>query len=389
MIGIILCLLIWSGDCSKLSYENYKVYNVTPKSEEEVNILRKLEEVGSYTFWNKVAGINASVNILVSSFDQNEFESLLKNFDYHILIENVQDLINKSEFRPRSVEFNWLNYHTLDEINNWLIYLSQTYPKVKLVKGGVSYENRTILGVKITFKSCNQDIVIEGGSHAREWIGPATVTYILNQVITNNDPKIRSILTRWNWYFFPVFNPDGYHHTWTTDRLWRKTRTPYDGCFGADLNRNWGYHWMDGGSSNIPCNDLYAGPTPFSESESKSLSTFINGISNKIQGYITFHSYLQLILIPFGHAGLEVPSNNAELMRIANITVQAISKRYGTQYIYGNIPQAIYVASGSSLDWILGTHRHIRYAFAFELRDKGQYGFCYSRANYSNCGRSI
>ncbi|KAF5278941.1 hypothetical protein FQR65_LT15473 [Abscondita terminalis] len=305
MIGIILCLLIWSGDCSKLSYENYKVYNVTPKSEEEVNILRKLEEVGSYTFWNKVAGINASVNILVSSSDQNEFESLLKNFDYHIFIENVQDLINKSEFRPRSVEFNWLNYHTLDEINNWLIYLSQTYPKVKLVKGGVSYENRTILG----------------------------------------------------------------------DRLWRKTRTPYDGCFGADLNRNWGYHWMDGGSSNIPCNDLYAGPTPFSESESKSLSTFINGISNKIQGYITFHSYLQLILIPFGHAGLEVPSNNAELMRIANITVQAISKRYGTQYIYGNIPQAIYVASGSSLDWILGTHRHIRYAFAFELRDKGQYGF--------------
>ena len=31
-------------------------------------------------------------------------------------------------------------------------------------------------------------------------------------------------------------------------------------CVGADLNRNFDAHWVQGGSSNIPCADTYHGP---------------------------------------------------------------------------------------------------------------------------------
>ncbi|KAF5278939.1 hypothetical protein FQR65_LT15471 [Abscondita terminalis] len=314
MIIVILCLIMFSGHCSKVSYENFKVYRVIPKSEHEVKLLRKLAEGGSYSFWKEASRVGANVDVMVSSSHQNEFESFISNFDNHLLIKNVQDLINNNKVRHRSKGFDWTNYHDLDEINNWLTLLSQKYTEVTLVNGGKSYENRTILGVKISFKPNNKIIFIESGIHPREWIGPATVTYILNEILTNQDPEIRNIVTRWNWYFFPVFNPDGYHYTWATDRLWRKTRKPYGNCYGADLNRNWGYHWMDGGSSNISCDELFAGPNAFSETESKSLSEFIDGISNNIQAYIGFHSYFKLILIPFGHAGLEVPPNNDELV---------------------------------------------------------------------------
>lgn len=57
---------------------------------------------------------------------------------------------------------------------------------------------------------------IESGMHAREWIGVATSTYILNQLLTSTDASIRAIAENYNWYIFPVANPDGYSYTHTT-----------------------------------------------------------------------------------------------------------------------------------------------------------------------------
>lgn len=40
-------------------------------------------------------------------------------------------------------------------------------------------------------------------------------------------------------YIVPVLNPDGYVHTHTKDRMWRKNRARQDGeKVGVDLNRN-------------------------------------------------------------------------------------------------------------------------------------------------------
>ena len=45
------------------------------------------------------------------------------------------------------------------------------------------------------------------GIHAREWISPATVTYVMNELITN--PQHGSLLNMFDFFILPVTNPDG------------------------------------------------------------------------------------------------------------------------------------------------------------------------------------
>ena len=46
------------------------------------------------------------------------------------------------------------------------------------------------------------------GIHAREWISPATATYILQELIDQSH-EIDSLLTLYDVFILPVANPDG------------------------------------------------------------------------------------------------------------------------------------------------------------------------------------
>ena len=89
---------------------------------------------------------------------------------------------------------------------------------------GRSSENRTLGLVKVSFNSADRAnksaIWIDGGIHAREWITPATVTYMLNELLhcaTNSSTtkETCAVAAQFDWYILPVFNPDGYVHSWT------------------------------------------------------------------------------------------------------------------------------------------------------------------------------
>lgn len=87
-------------------------------------------------------------------------------------------------------------------------------------------------------------------------------------------------------------------------RLWRKTRVPYthfEICFGADANRNWDFYWDQDGTNNISCSQVYAGPKPFSEPSTAALSQYLAGIADNLVSYLTFHSYSQLLMVPYGN----------------------------------------------------------------------------------------
>lgn len=62
--------------------------------------------------------------------------------------------------------------------------------------------------------SDNPIILVEGGMHAREWISPAFVTYIIQELVENEDN--RNMIENTNWLIVPVLNPDGYEHTHTS-----------------------------------------------------------------------------------------------------------------------------------------------------------------------------
>lgn len=64
----------------------------------------------------------------------------------------------------------------------------------------------------------------------------------------------------------------------------------------------WNILILVAGSSTNPALDTYAGPGPFSEPETRSLSTYIASIADKIDLYIATHSFGHLLLLPFGNS---------------------------------------------------------------------------------------
>ncbi|CAK9797268.1 Zinc carboxypeptidase A 1 [Anthophora quadrimaculata] len=361
----------------KIRYDGYKLYKVFVPDNTGFELLKNMEEDDGYHFWVKPK-INDTANVMIAPAKIQEFMQIANTtkLEPELMMDDVQKYIDDEN--PRSNlrgTLDWLGYHRLDVIYRWLDSLVAQHPKiVKPIIGGTSYEGRSIRGVKLSYKEGNSGVFIEGGIHAREWISPAVVTYILNELILSEDPRIRYMAESYDWYIFPVFNPDGYEYTHTRNRLWRKTRRPSGrGCYGADPNRNWNFHWAEGGTSPNPCSEIYPGYKPFSEIETRTMSQYISSIQEKLFAYVAFHSYSQLLLIPYGHSRQRV-DNYDDLYNIGNYSIYALSKRYGTRYKVGNIVDIIYVASGGSMDWVRGTY-NIPVTFTYELRDTGRYGF--------------
>ncbi|KAL6434376.1 hypothetical protein ACFW04_006055 [Cataglyphis niger] len=299
---------------------------------------------------------------------------------YQINIENVQKFVDRTMPANRSISFDFNNYHTLDEIYKNLNDLSMQYPNnVQIVIGGRTYEGRQIKGVKVSFMANNPGIFIEGGIHAKEWISPATVMYILHQILTSKDADIRTLAESHDWYIFPVFNPDGYVYTHTTNRMWRKNRKPFDTfCIGVDLNRNWDYRWNR--NSTKPCSNSYAGNAPFSEIETRSISRYIKTISDKFYAYIAFHSHAQLLLFPYGHTKDHL-DNYDELVRNFSTNNKKFLIKIFKNVLDNNLiisllilTLILYMATGSSVDYIKATYDK-KITYIYELRDRDHCGY--------------
>ncbi|KAH0521651.1 Carboxypeptidase A6 [Microtus ochrogaster] len=188
------------------------------------------------------------------------------------------------------------------------------------------------------------------------------------------DPAMRKMLNHLYFYIMPVFNVDGYHFSWTHDRFWRKTRSRNSKfrCRGVDANRNWKVKWCDEGASAHPCDDTYCGPFPESEPEVKAVADFLRKHRKRIRAYLSFHAYAQMLLYPYSYKHATIP-NVSCVGFAAHKAVKALRSAHGTQYRHGPASQTLYVSSGNSMDWAY--KNGIPYAFAFELRDTGQFGF--------------
>lgn len=79
---------------------------------------------------------------------------------------------------------------------------------------GKTTEGRDLLAIKISTGGSNKPaILVDGGIHAREWLAPATTTYIIQQLVENQ--ANRKMIENVDWYIVPVLNPDGYEYTFT------------------------------------------------------------------------------------------------------------------------------------------------------------------------------
>lgn len=156
--------------------------------------------------------------------------------------------------------------------------------------------------------------------------------------------------------------------------MWRKNRSPGKMCKGADPNRNYGFHWMEVGASSYECSETFAGKSAFSELEASQMRDFVAKINaNKnIKLYLTFHSYGQYLLYPWGWTS-SYPPNHAELQSLAESVNEAIKSVRGTEYEIGSSTNVLYPAAGGSDDWMMSVG--VPLAYTIELPGGGSQGF--------------
>lgn len=70
--------------------------------------------------------------------------------------------------------------------------------------------------------------------------------------------------------------------------------------------------------------------------------------------YLTFHSYSQLILVPWGF-GRRKPVDYNDLYSLGLKGKAALEATYQTRYKLGTAPDLLYAAAGGSDDWAKGT----------------------------------
>jgi carboxypeptidase A4 len=133
------------------------------------------------------------------------------------------------------------------------------------------------------------------------------VEYAAYQLLTSTDATTAGFKNSYDFYIFPIVNPDGFAYTQSTDRMWRKNRqtTPSASCVGRDINRNWPSHWdQRGGASTSPCDQDYKGPSAGDGVETKALKAHLDSVaaSKGVMLYMDIHSYSQLWMYPYGYS---------------------------------------------------------------------------------------
>ncbi|XP_023937150.2 carboxypeptidase B-like [Bicyclus anynana] len=306
-------------------------------------------------------------NLLVKPYSEDI--QLKESFKTIIPKDNQENLKygSKKEGEPR---MDWNEYHRLNVIHDFLEELDSDYPSICTVGViGTSLEDRELKILKVSNSNASNPAVwMDAGIHAREWIAPAVATYVANHIV-RNFTNLPSSITNKDWYFHPVVNPDGYEHSHTGDRMWRKNRARHKGvCVGVDLNRNFSYCWGGKESSGNPSNTFYRGPEPFSEPESRAIRDFILNSEIPFKVYITLHSYGQVILFPYASKDEPCP-DYVRLLEGATVMSKAIHDTNGNTYKVGVSRDVMYGAAGTSNDWSYGV-AGIPYCYLIELRSK-------------------
>jgi len=381
-------MMVTSIVAYRASYEGYNLFAVTPTTKLHLDLLEEMEKYNTgFTFWKSPSRVNRVVDIMVAPHKMPEFLKLMdtSNMLCMLRLYNLEWVIE--EFRndtEHATTFDFDNYHTLERIYGYLDTLALTYPdRVEVIVAGTSFQGRQIKGVKVTSPDSEfaPGIFIEGGMNGREWISPATVMYILDSLLNRpNENHLPEIFTKHTWYIFPVLNPDGYVYTHTTDRLWNKNLKPSSpSCIGTNLNRNWQYEWNTINGNDDPCSDNYPGRAPFSEDETRTVSDYIRTISDKFYAYISFHSYSQHLMYPFGYTRDRVSERVQIMGSFAVYGLDAMreeseNEEIRIKYKMGHVSHIYRPFSGSSTDYIAG-HYNTSLVYIYDLRDDGDYGF--------------
>jgi carboxypeptidase T len=240
--------------------------------------------------------------------------------------------------------------------------------RVSLHGIGASIEGRALWALRIGGKAPDATpMLINGTQHAREWIAAMVTTCVADRLVRDydHDPAIRDFVDHTELWVVPVVNPDGYQHSWSTNRYWRKNRRDRH---GVDLNRNFSVGWGTGSSRNER-SETYRGLHEFSEPETIALRDLVK--RERIALHVDFHAYGQLVLYPWNHSASPAKYRD-RFAAVGDRIASAIFAAHKTRYSLMSGVE-LYPAGGTMTDWLYGEADAL--SFTIELRPKGGSGF--------------
>jgi len=348
----------------------------------EIDTLRELRTLLALggDIWSESIGLGSMDVMLptdrIGALDRTGIE-------YEVMIPDVQRLIDEERSRIDAdgiagVGF-FEEYHQQDELFAFYETLEASRPDLVTSRSiGESIEGREIRAYTISGAedpTTVPAIYIVAGAHAREWISPATISYLADTLVNGHgaDDRVTPLVDDLAWHIVPLANPDGYQFTWDENRLWRKTRKVNgDGSFGVDWNRNFAAGWGGPGSSGNTGSDTYRGTAPFSEPETQAIRDDVAANPNTAV-FFDVHCYSQLVLWPYGYDSTEPDGPAGAIHRDLGEGIAGAIESVNGRIFAPQPAHDLYLASGTSLDWAWDDAGV--YAFTYELRDTGEFGF--------------
>ncbi len=340
-----------------------------------------LEVLGSYGIPADAGYLDKKAGVYVAELSQHDIQKLAEhNVEYQVLIEDMQSYyvsrnqnISDRDIREAASQsdvpvpegFNLGSmggFLTYEEILAELDSMFQQYPELITEKEPIndmtSIEGRPIYHVKISdnpnVDEDEPEVLYTSLTHAREPGGMMALIFYMYHLLENydTDDEIKQLVDNTSMYFVPIVNPDGYLYNQETDPngggMWRKNRREnYNGSYGVDLNRNFGYEWGydDSGSSGNPWDQTYRGEEPFSEPETQIIKDLCE--SREFGFALNYHTYSDLLLYTWGY--IEEPCEDDDLLYAYAEQMTQVNN-----YTFGPGSTTIYPSNGGSDDWMYG-----------------------------------
>ena len=261
------------------------------------------------------------------------------------------------------------SYHTLAQIESTLQSIASSYPDItSLYSIGTTYEDRNIWCLEISdhpgVDEGEPGVFFMGLHHAREWPTVEICLKIADELTSNygSDPTITDVVDGVRIWLVTCVNPDGYYYCHDQGNDWRKNRQPYSGGIGVDLNRNYGGSsngnpwgsWgsvFQGAATHDPSQEVYCGPSPFSELEIQAIRDVY--LNNDICASISWHTYGQLVMWPWGYTPTSAP-DNTYLTEVGQQIASRITQQDGSGTYTPQQSCVLYPTTGDTLDWSYG-----------------------------------
>ncbi|MBN1347823.1 zinc carboxypeptidase [candidate division KSB1 bacterium] len=373
-IAIIMCALFLLGATSLLAHTRRQIVQVHLEAVEQQvleQFFRSAPDILSQDRKSK------TVDVLCSESDLRFFRDL--GLDVSIIIENADDYARQLR------EIDYLKrFHTFDEMLQEMQAAHSANPQLtQLVDIGDSYDKTVGRGgydiwvIKISDNAAIEEdepeVFFMANMHAREIITPEIILNFMHYLLDNYgyDPYVTHLVNNREIWLCPTFNPDGHEYVFSGTNLnnygdplwWRKNKRDNNGngsfdpyYDGVDLNRNFGYAWgNNNGSSPNPTSETYRGPAPFSEPENQAIRDFV--IQHNFLITLSFHSYSQLWLYPWGFTSAHTPDHQI-FVALADCCVAYNDYEPDTGY-------GLYPVSGDTDDWFYGEQEVKNKIYAF------------------------